>query len=56
MKGEFTISGYFKKQARSQGGRGESFFRNNTPKMYFAAETGYFNLYVRPIPKYDFQR
>ena len=29
---------------------------NDTPKMYFAAETGDFNLYVRPIPKYNFQR
>ena len=29
------------------------FFRKNTPKGYFAAETGDFN--SRPIPKYDLQ-
>ena len=32
------------------------FFRKNTPRRYFGAETGDFNLFVRPIPKYDCQR
>ena len=33
-----------------------SFFRKNMTKKYFVAETGDFNLFVRPIAKYDFQR
>ena len=31
------------------------FFRKNTPQVYFG-ETGDFNLFVRPIPKYNLLR